>query len=181
MNVRRAPCLLFFLFMLSSKAAPAPQITNHYGTVTNYTRRYLVALRADAHQDSCAAEHKINRNRIWRHALNGFVANLDVTAAERLKNDPRVKTVMEDRIVAVNQSQVIPTGIRRMAVDNFPPFRIDGTDKRVDVDVAVIDSGIQANHPDLNVVQSVVFGYGELVDSGDDHGTACAGIIAALV
>ena len=60
--------------------------------------------------------------------------------------------------------------------------RINGIDERPDVDVAVLDSGIDLDNPDLNVVG----GYGctdagtGVYDAGTNHGTHVAGIIGAL-
>ena len=147
-------------------------------------KRYVVMLQRTANQDGCAADHAIERSRTFRHAINGFVAVLKPSAVDRLKKDSRVREVIEDWVSSTNTGQLVPTGVRRIAADFFPSVKIDGTDKRVDVDVAVIDSGIQADHPDLNVVNSVAFRYGsqtgDLVDSGNSHGTECAGIIGAL-
>ncbi|OGP65363.1 MAG: hypothetical protein A2170_05990 [Deltaproteobacteria bacterium RBG_13_53_10] len=64
--------------------------------------------------------------------------------------------------------------------------RIDGTDERVDVDIAIIDTGINLTHPDLNVVSSTNCarsiggcknGQG---NDGNGHGSHVAGIAAAI-
>jgi subtilisin len=146
---------------------------------TNGAKSYIVVLQHDAHQDACLSEHSVRPTRVFRHALNGFLANLDADAVTRLRKDSRVKRVEEDRIVAHGLGQIIPTGVRRMAVDHFPPVTVDGMDKRLHVDVAVLDSGIQTDHPDLNVIQSVDF-TGQGLYGIQPHGTECAGIIGAL-
>src|ERR1019366_6105688 len=66
-------------------------------------------------------------------------------------------------------------------ITNFPVAHINGQDHRINVDVAVMDTGIQTNHPDLNVVQAVdCTGSGLNGDDWDGHGTHVAGIIGAL-
>ena len=50
-------------------------------------------------------------------------------------------------------AQTVPTGVQRIFADENPSITIDGyDDHRIDVDVAVIDTGIDLDHPDLDVV-----------------------------
>jgi subtilisin len=74
--------------------------------------------------------------------------------------------------------QALPTGIDRIDADGNSIAQIDGRDERIDVDVAVLDTGIAA-HPDLNVVGGVsCLGQSSADDNG--HGTHAAGTIGAL-
>jgi subtilisin len=74
--------------------------------------------------------------------------------------------------------QEIPTGIDRIGADGNPIAQIDGFDERVDINVAVLDTGIAA-HPDLNVVGGVsCLGQSAADDNG--HGTHTAGTIGAI-
>lgn len=88
--------------------------------------------------------------------------------------------------------QYVSTGMKRIFATANPNLDIDGIDDyRVDVDVAVIDSGIDLDHPDLNVVEhidcdeAVAPSYDCQSGSsagGDDngHGTGVAGTIGAI-
>ena len=47
--------------------------------------------------------------------------------------------------------QLSPQAIRRVDALSSPTAKIDGIDERVDVDIAILDTGVQRDHPDLNV------------------------------
>ena len=141
---------------------------------------YIVTLKREADQDGCARDFAVTRHHIYRHVLNGFSANLDAATVEKLRHDPRVQEVEPDGHVVLC-SQTPSTGFVRMGVVNFPEARINGQDNRINVNVAVLDTGIQTNHPDLNVVQGVdVTGAGQGGEDNQGHGTHVAGIIGAL-
>ncbi len=165
------------LHFLGAADAPA-QITNRSVSVPA-AKRYIVMLQRGADQEGCASEHRLNRSQTFRHAINGFVADLDSAALARLKADARVLAVEEDIVCAHAIGQIIPNGIRRLGMDHFPMVSTDGSDKRINVDVALVDSGVQTNHPDLNVIQAVDF-TGDGINTIFSHGTGCAGIIGAL-
>jgi subtilisin family serine protease len=78
-------------------------------------------------------------------------------------------------------SQTTPTGVDRIDVDRNPTARIDGSDQRVDADIAIIDSGVDRHHEDLNVAGGVNCSGGPKWDWEDrnGHGTFAAGVAAA--
>lgn len=92
---------------------------------------------------------------VYRHALHGFSVRLPAAGAAAIAKSPAVAYVEADQAYTVT-AQSMPTGVQRVfALDN-PTIAIDGADdKRVDVDVAVIDTGIQLDHPDLNVAEAL--------------------------
>ena len=66
-----------------------------------------------------------------------------------LRTDPRIKYVEQDQIV-VPFSEYVPRNLYRIEAD--PPHpNPDTLPTYVDSDIAVIDSGIDLDHPDLNV------------------------------
>ncbi|UCH26472.1 MAG: S8 family serine peptidase [Trueperaceae bacterium] len=121
-------------------------------------------------------------------ALFGFSAGMSAGRAAALANDPRVAYVEQVMVQSIDV-QSVPTGIDRAFASGNTNLKIDGSDDwRVDVDVAVIDTGVDFEHPDLDVVGGVdcagggPFG-GSCGSGGDDdhyHGTHVAGTIAAL-
>ena len=140
----------------------------------------IITLRPGVDVDALTKEHALKPSHTYRHALNGFAAHVNAETIQKLNHDPRVLAVEPDgRVVPCGQT--VPAGILRMGITNFPVAHINGQDNRINVDVAVLDTGIQTNHPDLNVVQWADFTGEEW--NGDDpigHGTHVAGIIGAL-
>ena len=117
---------------------------------------YIVVLKDSVKGPATVARNQVESKDgelgfVYRHAFKGYSAELSKSAAKALRNDPRVKYVDPVRTFAI-ASQEIPTGIERISATENAAIDIDEKDdQRVDVDVAVIDSGIDHEHPDLNV------------------------------
>jgi subtilisin family serine protease len=81
-------------------------------------------------------------------------------------------------------TQTVPTGISRSGAGANPNIAINGIDdRRPNVDVAIIDTGIDLTHPDLHVAGGVDCQGAVCVAGGNDdnfHGTHVAGIVGAL-
>ncbi len=124
---------------------------------------------------------------IYQHALKGMSASVPAGRLIALQHDPRVAYVVQEMERSIS-GQSVPTGIQRIFADGNPEIAINGVDDyRVDVDVAVIDTGVDFQHPDLNVAGGVncttsIF-FATCKAGGDDdhyHGTHVAGTIGAL-
>ncbi len=114
----------------------------------------------------------------YSQIINGFAAKLPDEFVQILKADSRVLAIMPDFEVQA-YAQTIPNGISRINATQNVTADIDGIDERVDVDVAVLDTGVSA-HSDLNVVGGKdCTGAGTWSD-GHGHGTHVAGTIGAL-
>ncbi|MGH7458909.1 MAG: S8 family serine peptidase [Longimicrobiaceae bacterium] len=139
-----------------------------------------------------AAEFDGRLRVTYQHALKGFAANLTPSAAAALARHPAVAYVEEDQVVALappcwvtgsceddgggGGGQTTPWGITRVGGP------VDGTGR-----VAwIIDTGIDLDHPDLNVdvarsAEFVSTGPGsDTPDDGNGHGTHVAGTVAAI-
>ncbi|MDP9366165.1 MAG: S8 family serine peptidase [Chloroflexota bacterium] len=147
----------------------------------------IVVLKDGANPAAAAEDLGVTPRQVHRHVFRGFAGRVPAAAAAGLRRNPRVALVSENLPVAVH-AQHMPTGIDRIDADLHPRAAIGGEPgPAVDADVAVLDSGIAPDHPDLNVVGGVNFlGTGGVGCTGtenwaDDrgHGTAVAGIIGA--
>lgn len=164
---------------------------------------YIVTLKDGATVDalSLIKNLQIGQHLDFTHALNGFAANLSALQLEKLKKDPNVAAIEPDvEVYAFSHSrpsrqswwdnylkkpdpvssQAVPTGINRIDADVSPLAKINGADERVDIDVAVIDTGVQKTHPDLNVFKQVKYTLESSLDDKNGHGTHVAGTIGAL-
>jgi len=114
---------------------------------------------------------------VYKHALKGYAATVPDSRIDELRADDRVVSVSRDQKVTL-AAQTLPTGIDR--VDGELSSTVSGNGSgSVNVDVAVIDTGIDVDHPDLNVVGGVNCSTGRSYDDGNGHGTHVAGTIAA--
>ena len=95
-----------------------------------------------------------------------------------LRFDPRVAFIEQDKVV-VPFSEYMPTGLKRVDGDRNN-IRITNGFASLNASIAILDSGIDIDNPDLNVYRNVVFAQNAI--SADDicgHGTQVAGITSA--
>ena len=149
--------------------------------------QYIVVLKDGTDAGAVAAEHRRNAGaevlNTYGAALDGYSARLSAGELRQVEADPRVDFVAQDQEGVVVQAQTLPAGINRIDGDLSTQLSGDGTGSTPG-DVAIFDTGIQPNHPDLNVAGGVdcLNGY-----SGDDgtwydahgHGTHVAGTVGA--
>jgi subtilisin len=146
---------------------------------------YIVVLRDGTAPGKVAQEHSRRHDaevgHVYRAALRGYSAHMSATAAARIGEDSRVLFVQRDGIAHAS-AQSLPTGIDRANADASVTASIDGTDQRVDVDVAVIDTGVDLDHSDLNVYSAGAknCSTGRSADDGNGHGSHVAGTVGAL-
>ena len=107
----------------------------------------------------------------YNNTIPGFAfKTVDQQKSDQILNilslDPRVKFAEQDRIV-VPFSQVIPSGIQRIGIENVAKDSYI-EDVSIDADIAIIDSGIDLDHPDLNVFKNVTSIIPQIIDSEDN-------------
>jgi subtilisin len=127
-----------------------------------------------------ADRHGLAVDRAFGHLIAGFSARLTAGQVQVLRADPDVSMVVVDDATELT-SQSMPTGVARIGGRTSPAAKINGVDERVDADVAVVDTGIDASHPDLNVVGGVNCSTADrnAWQDANGHGTHVAGTIAA--
>ena len=170
---------------------------------------YIVLLDSE-HPSAVARDHArrhgVRVDRVYQAALQGYAATIPEPALPAIQRDPRVLVVEPNiRMEAFSADEpIIPTGIKRSAIEPY----LDGGDGTYDSygeapAVAVLDTGIEVDRDELNVVGRVdcmdvyevtwgnprnrgVFGDcvterdSEVVaDDEDGHGTHVAGTIGA--
>lgn len=145
--------------------------------------------------ESLLMKYKISSDKLeyaFGSALDGFAVKLSDSEFSALSQDPSIAYIEADQIVTISQgrpgggngggggstspSQTIPYGITRVGGGQT----FTGSKK-----AWVIDTGIQMNHPDLNVDQTIGYsaftkGKDASLDDGNGHGTHVAGTIAAI-
>jgi subtilisin family serine protease len=147
-------------------------------------RGHIVLLHAAAGDVGAATELREDRDHFraahrYRSALRGFAADLTPTQVSALRRDPGVAAVTLDTAITGNAkpngkpvaaaAEVVPAGVRR----------IGGGATAAGTGVAVIDTGLDLEHPDLTVaggVNCVTPGASHQDDNG--HGTHVGGTIA---
>src|SRR5262249_43824374 len=173
--------LLAAVFAAAAAAVPATVVTAAPAPTTTY----IVMLQPNADSASVAAEQAAANpatvGHIYQYAIHGYSARMSATRAARLAAEQRFSPAHRAGAGAP-AVQTLPTGIARVDAELSPTARINGVDERVDVDVAVIDTGIDFNLPDLNVFKAGAknCSTGHSAKDGNGHGTHVSGTIGAL-
>ena len=124
--------------------------------------QYIVVLKDGVDGKAVAAEHARMLGAPiffrYQHALNGYATRLAPAALAAIQADNRVLFVSEDREMFVDgvctpqdfspSVQCIPTGIDRIDGDLSSTKSGNGRGS-VNINVAVLDTGIDVDHPDL--------------------------------
>ena len=185
------------LALAAATAAAAALVLWTAGPAHAQPERYIVVLHDGVSQPAAVADEHRRRfgaqpTHVYSHALRGYAAVIPDHRVDDVRADARVSFVDADDPVRAFAQQV-PTGVQRVFADTNTALDIDGSDDfRVDADVAVIDTGIDYDHPELDVRTGTnCTGGGPRKQScsgtapadGDDdngHGTHVAGTVAAI-
>lgn len=153
--------------------------------------KYIVVLKDSGNDPATVAAEAGHRygaqvRFVYRHALQGYAATIPVGRLADVRANDAVDYVADDRSFSASAAckicslvpQVTPRGVRRIAGDKSSTRSGDGKGS-VNVNIAIIDSGIQPDQPDLNVIDGVNCSTNEGWADQEGHGTIVAGIVAA--
>ncbi len=173
--MRRKVYVLFSLLVLAFSLVASPVFAEQEAEAAS---DYIVILSDGMPAGAFLKAANMEASHIYGYALNGFAAEMLPYQARGMLHNPHVLQVVPDRPVWL-QAQVLPTGIDRVEADLNNVSKIDGVDERVDVDIAILDTGVDLDHPDLNVAGSA-FCIETSPEDGHGHGSHVSGTAAAL-
>ena len=175
---RFALIVLVALVALASTASPVPAAPRAKQT-------YLVLLdesgvgaaQAGLATAELARGHRLEVTNVYETVVRGFAARIPDDELADLRRDPRVARIEPDYPVRA-AAERLPTGVDRIGADTRgegqPPTRAGKA-------VAIVDTGIVPDHPDLNVAGGYNCTSRDRGDWADEngHGTHVAGIVGA--
>lgn len=147
-------------------------------------RQYIVVLKNGVTETPQLLAHQVMITGavvpfVYNSAIKGFAIKIpNGQVLNSILANPSVDFVEPD-IKVQAFSQVVSTGYSRVG---GPLSVLAGSHQQVSVNagIAIIDTGIDLNHPDLNLFRQVTFVPGTSTANDDNgHGTAVAGIAAA--
>lgn len=178
--------ITLFSILLVSLITIQPALINAASTNPKANKiqgQYIVILSNDSDLQNEVGKAKLKGAEIlheYKHAIKGFTIKVQNDQVLDLikKNNPSISYIEPDYEVQIF-TQTLPTGIDRIDADLSSTASGDGQNN-VNVDIAIIDTGIDLKHPDLNVYKQVSFVKGAKTANDDNgHGTHVAGIAAA--
>lgn len=185
--------LISFLALVVVSSFAVPASAGKPGDIA--PGRYFVRFRSNVQAAAVAQElshrHGFKVGHVYQYTVRGMAIQVPPQAEAGILNalarDPRVESVGHDRYIGLF-AQSVPKGVNRI---NAEPGV--GANNGNSIRVAVFDTGLDFNHPDLaanidfdNSADCVLWGtlLGDcLVPAGQDdhwHGTFVGGVIAAL-
>ena len=183
---------ILLLFVCAFTVSVGAAQSRRPGSQPRATTKVIVTLLDGSDADSVLRSANIaTTSRRFTRAINGFAADLDEAQLAALDADPRVVSINPNVTFTLAKiewvgpqllpKQIVTDPLKRIGIMDSPTARVDGRDDGgFDVDIAVVDSGVDGSHPDLRVAGGV-----NCIDSTSPsydptgHGTMVAGLAAA--
>lgn len=160
--MRKLPAAVLSLSVLAacSDSALSPSGDLDVSASASVDRKVDVVVVLNGHAKGKSLENKQRAQSIARQmglvptfaygaALTGFAAAVPEGRLRALEKDPRVQFISPDEGFSI-EWQILPAGVDRVDADQSSTVAGDGTGS-VNVGIAIIDTGIDPTHPDLNV------------------------------
>lgn len=173
-----------------------------YGRSQANQNKYIVILNPDeadsGNSSAIAVKGKgllkkigapVTMDEVYSSSIQGFTAHLSPGQVKKLKKQSLILNVEKDQVISLGK----PTKSGKPGGGGTTPqetpwgiSRVNGGITYTGSNVAwIIDSGIDTDHPDLNVDKSRGFsafasGKDRSTDDGNGHGTHVAGTVAAI-
>jgi subtilisin len=185
MRIRALAVAVAVVAGLMTFAGPA-FAANRNGDASIVPGSYIVVLDDSVKSVSNQlAEHErrdgVHARHVYRTALKGYSAKLTPAQLRDLESDPQVASIEPNRIVHVADTlaggETVPTGISRIGAASTSTGWANQASSAA---VAVIDTGVDLDHPDLNVGSGAnCVSSGAAPNDDNGHGTHVSGTIAA--
>lgn len=151
----------------------------------------IATSRVPAMASDMARAHAATVRTTFKHVFKGFSANISAQAAARLATNPAIKYYEQNGVASIAvmpdavANRVKTNGKTTATVPQSIPYGITRVGGGVDATgkhAWIIDTGIDLDHPDLNVGSGASFvTRGKITaDDGNGHGTHVAGTIGAI-
>ncbi len=180
--------LIVTIVIAPAAAATTPGEANN--STANDSTGIIAVFHTWVEDPQSAASEVAQANRadlrfVYQHAIRGFAAEIPANAARGIERDPRVAYIEPD--IEVQTFGDIPTGVDRIEADTKLNLGDESVSYDGDIDIAILDTGIDENHPALNVAGGTDCTQGNPVNvtcrdgmtgDGHGHGTHVAGTAA---
>jgi subtilisin len=153
------------------------------------TAEYIVILREGTSPSTLAKSINVPPSHLYKYAVTGFSAALTDAQASKLASSDLVQSITRDRVFSLGlkppdvvepqPDQFASFAVARVDTQASPTAHIDGHPDPIPVDVAVLDTGIDPSHPDLDVRGGADCTEGNGWADTEGHGTMVAGFIGA--
>ena len=160
-------------------------LSKNFGSDYKAAKRAVVNEAQKMFSENAITAFEIKQS--YGKVLNGVAAKLSKADVEKLSKDKRVKYIEEDQLVTLAPGGKPGSGGSAAQETPWGITRVNGVSNYTGTNVAwIIDTGIDLDHPDLNVDAARGFNAfttgrdAGLPDDGNGHGSHVAGTIAAL-
>ncbi|WP_108668921.1 S8 family peptidase [Peribacillus acanthi] len=174
--MKKSKCILInFCLLLLLSLIPAPALSAEQDTI----RANILFKQSINHE----LLQKYNATILNEYeSISAVTADVPILYWENLKNENSIIEIKEDQLVQI-EGQTVGWGHTAINVKSMVPANLTGKG----VKIAIIDSGVDYNHPDLKIAGGICVLDTVLTPSACDnsymdengHGTHVAGIIAA--